>query len=77
MALSKLDLDAWSSGPLKPPFKFGPNHPVRVVIDGKAEPGTIAFPLTKAPDPEYLVDLQSGGDIAVKQSELQSLSDGD
>ncbi len=75
MPLSKLDLDAWTAGPLKPPFRFGPNHPVRVIIDGKAEPGTIAFPLTKTADPEYLVDLQSGGDFTAKQSELQSLAD--
>jgi hypothetical protein len=75
MPLSQLDLDAWTNGPLKPPFKYGPKHPVRVVIDGKAETGTIAFPLTKTADPEYLVDLESGGDIAVKQTELQSLAD--
>ena len=75
MPLSKLDLDAWENGPLKPPFEYGPKHPVRVVIDGKAESGTIAFPLTKTPDPEYLVDLDTGGDYTAKQSELQSLAD--
>lgn len=75
MPLGKLDLDDWLAGNVKPPFEFHPGEPVRVVVEGKAIVGKVARPLSNAPDPEYLIELETNEDVAFRQSELTSLAD--
>ncbi len=75
MPLGKIDLDDWLAGNVKPPFELHPNEPVRVVVDGKAILGKVVRPVTNAPDPEYLVELETNEDVTFKQSELTSLAD--
>ena len=76
--MTKIDttyLDAWFAGQVRPPLKFGPNTTVRLIIDGKAEVGKVAYPITAKGDPTYMVELTTGDEIAVNQSELTSLDD--
>ncbi len=68
-------LDRWFSRQVLPGIQFSLNDSVEVIAGPHAGSfGAVISPVAFAPDPRFLVELGSGVDVEVAQSELRRLA---